>query len=220
MNKLYLWFLLYLLVPGFAQGQFNYKPGYVVTLKGDTLRGFIDYKGWDLNPNAIKFKMSKKDKAKRLTVNDISYFSISNLARFERYIGPISMDNTNMDHMIEYRDTSYKIDTVFIEILQKGKNLTLYSYSDAIKTRFYIGERPDFAPLELVYRLYYDLDHVDYNANKGRTVNENTYMKQLFALATKYNAVTDDLMKNLSYYGYKEYYLTRVVKLINATADK
>jgi len=207
--------LAVLLLPAFVSAQSNYKPGYVVTVKGDTLKGFINHKGWDLNPRAIKFKKTLKDEAIKLSVGDIVSFSVGKVARYQRYIGPISMDNVSEDHMIQFRDTSYRVDTVFLEVLQKGKNIALYAYSDAIKSRFFIGENPDYTPLELVYRLYYDVDHADFETQKGRTVNENIYMKQLFALAIKYNADSPALMRELNYYGYKDYYLVQVVKMIN-----
>jgi len=207
--------LAILLLPVLAAAQSNYKAGYVITVKGDTIKGFINYKGWDLNPRVIKFKKTLKEDAIKFSVSDISYFSVGKVARYQRYIGLISMDNVSEDHMIEFRDTSYKADTVFLEILQKGKNIALYSFSDAIKSRFFVGENPDYAPVELVYRLYYDLDHADFETEKGRTVNENTYMKQLFAFAVKYNADSPALMRELNYYGYKDYYLVQVVKMIN-----
>lgn len=41
----YLYFVsLILILPAFSFAQSNYKAGYVVTTKGDTLRGFINYK--------------------------------------------------------------------------------------------------------------------------------------------------------------------------------
>src|SRR5579872_1673692 len=207
--------LAVIVLPAFAWAQSNYKPGYVVTVKGDTLRGFINYRGWDLTPRVISFKNSLKENAVKFSARDIVYFSVGKVARYQRYIGLISMDNVSEDHMIEFRDTSYRVDTVFLEVLQKGKNIALYSYSDAIKSRFFVGENPDYAPVELVYRLYYDMDHADFETQKGRTVNENTYMKQLFAFAVKYHADSPALMRELNYYGYKDYYLVQVVKMIN-----
>ncbi|MFI5162805.1 MAG: hypothetical protein ACHQHN_16105, partial [Sphingobacteriales bacterium] len=187
----------------------------VVTVKGDTLRGFINQKGWDINPGVISFKSSPKANVMKFSVGDITYFSVGKDARYQRYVGLISMDNVSEDHMIEYRDTTYKVDSVFLEVLQKGKNIALYGYSDALKPRFFVGEYPDYAPVELVYRLYYNPDQADFEKQKGRTVNENTFMKQLFTLATKYNVVSEKLMKEISYYGYKEYYLVQVSKMIN-----
>ena len=52
-NKLVLFFLLF---PFFTNAQSNYKPGYLVTIKGDTLHGLIDYRQWDNNPGAVAFK--------------------------------------------------------------------------------------------------------------------------------------------------------------------
>ena len=44
------------LLPLLSIAQANYKSGYVVTLKGDTLRGYINYKEWGRNPKDIDFK--------------------------------------------------------------------------------------------------------------------------------------------------------------------
>ncbi len=139
-----------LLLPLTSNAQSNYKPGYAVTLKGDTLRGYIDNKDWDINPASINFKTSSTDNhTQKFTVSSISFFTVENMS-FEKYAGPVSTDITDINRIANGRDTSYRIDTVFLRILQKGKNVALYSYSDDIKTRFYIGEKPDYAPVELV----------------------------------------------------------------------
>ena len=39
--------------------QKNIKPGYIILLKGDTVKGFIDYRSWAKNPEVITF--SKTD---------------------------------------------------------------------------------------------------------------------------------------------------------------
>lgn len=46
----------FLLLPACAFGQQNYQPAKVTTLAGDTLRGFINYRGWDRNPRVVSFK--------------------------------------------------------------------------------------------------------------------------------------------------------------------
>jgi hypothetical protein len=56
----------------------------------------------------------------------------------------------------------------------------------------FISERPDFAPVELIYRIYNNYG-AETNEQKGSTVNENTYMRQLFALANKYEVMDDGL---------------------------
>lgn len=202
------------LLPFLSLAQSNYKPGYVVNLKGDTLRGFIDYRGWDTNPDVIKFKQAQTGTVESLTVNEISFFSVDKIGSYKKYTGTISMDNANENHVLEFRDTSFKIASVFLKVLQKGKNIALYSYSDALKTRLFVGDQPGYQPVELVYRLYYDMEAVKIFEH-GRTVNENTYMSQLYNLATKYNAVSTALQRDIEDSGYREYYVLQVVKKIN-----
>jgi hypothetical protein len=203
------------LLPLFSTAQSDYKTGYVVTLKGDTLRGFIDFQGWDSNPAAISFERAIGAPTKQtFTVNDISLFNITGLAVYKKFTCSISMDITEPSHIAEGRDTSFKVETVFLKVLQNGKNLALYSYADNLKTRFYIGEAPGYTPTELIYRLYFDLAATNI---AGRTVNENTYQKQLFALAIKYNALNDKLTALLenSFASYSKGYLLPIISGIN-----
>ncbi|MDB4905050.1 MAG: hypothetical protein JWQ63_4331 [Mucilaginibacter sp.] len=202
------------LLPLFSLAQSNYKPGYLITLKGDTLRGFIDYQEWDSNPTAISFKTAISDrKPQSFTISNISFFNVAELATYQKYICPVSMDETNTARLSSGRDTSYKIDTVFLKILQKGKNVALYSYSDGFKTRFYISEAPDYVPTELIYRIY---DDTGISANKeGNTVIENTYLKQLFAIANKHNALDDDLSRTFETASYSQPDLLTIVSRIN-----
>ncbi|WP_295799768.1 hypothetical protein [Mucilaginibacter sp.] len=207
-------FLFIAALPLLATAQSNYKPGYVINLKGDTLRGFIDYRGWDTNPDVIKFKQAQTSTVERLTVNEINFFSLDKVVSYKKYTGTLSMDNANPDNVQENRDTTFKIASVFLKVLQKGKNVALYSYSDNIKTRLFIGDQPNYQPAELVYRLYYDMEAVKIFEH-GRTVNENTYMSQLYTLAAKYNAVSTALQRDIEDSAYREYYVLQIVKKIN-----
>jgi len=208
-------FLFVSLLPLSSFAQSNFKPGYVITLKGDTVRGLIDFQAWDSNPVAISFKQAIGERTKRsFTVNDINFFSITGQAAYKKFNCSISMDITDPSHIAEGRDTSFKVETVFLKILQSGENLALYSYTDNLKMRFYIGEAPNYTPTELIYRSYFDLTATN---NPGRTVNENTYQKQLFALAIKYNALDDKLTALLenSFASYSRGDLLPIVSRIN-----
>jgi hypothetical protein len=209
LNKLLFIFFLFPLI---SAAQSNYRPGYVVNIKGDTIRGFIDYQAWDANPTAISFKSAISDRDKKTyTLNDISLFNVTGLATYKKYTCNISTDQTNTDHLGEGRDTSFKTETVLLKVLQQGKNLTLYSYADDVKPRFYIGEAPDYTPTELAFRLYYDLA-----AEHGaRIVNENTYQKQLFALANKYNVMDNKLTGLFQNTNYDSHDLLAIVSSIN-----
>jgi hypothetical protein len=205
-NKL---LLALFLLPFFSIAQSNYKLGSVVTLKGDTLHGFIDYRAWGSNPTAISFKYSVSDPKPRIfTIGNISFFNVSGMATYQKFTCAVSMDETNTARL-STRDISYKIDTVFLKILQKGKNAALYSYTDGLKTRLYISEAPNYIPTELIFRIYENAD-----AN-GATVNENTYLKQLFAIANKYNALDSDLIRTLQTANYSQSDLLPIVSKIN-----
>lgn len=211
MKHFYRVLLALFILPALSYAQSNYQQGNVVTLKGDTLHGYIDNKDWDSNPTAINFKSAITDKnPQKFTVNNISFFSVGGLS-FKKYAGPISTDIININKLSEGRDTSFRIDTVFLQILQKGKNVAIYSYSDDVRTRFYIGEKPDYNPAELVYRIYYDNN----GTSDRRTVYENTYLKQLYSIANKYGVLDDDLESFIQKASYSKDDLMSIVSRIN-----
>jgi hypothetical protein len=208
--------LLFFLLPVFSWAQSNYESGYVVTLKGDTLHGFIKFNGWENNPAVIFFKPNPTSNATKFTPKDIKYINIKVdfLVEYQKYEGPISTDNTDINNLNRERDSSFRMDDVFLKVLQKGDKVTLLSYSDDFKTRFFIQDRPDQIPKELVYRLYYNPDH----DVTGTTVNENTYMKQLFAQAEKNNLMTDALLWDIQHSNYNELDILKIVSKINGVS--
>jgi hypothetical protein len=202
-----------LLFPLFSLAQTNYKPGYVVTLKGDTLRGFIDYREWDSNPDLINFKPAINEKNRKLTPDDITFFNVNNLDSYVKYAGPVTMDATDPNHVGSGRDTSSKMAAIFLKVLQKGDRVTLYSYTDDIKTRFYIKEYADQNPVELIYRTYYD--NSASNPNNGSSIDENTYLKQLLALGQKYNVLNDSFQWDIDHSFYNKGSILKMTSLIN-----
>jgi hypothetical protein len=210
-------FAVLFLLPLFSAAQSNYRAGYIVNSKGDTVKGFIDYQAWDNNPTSIAFKSTPADRDKKtFSMGSMRAFGVNGIASYEKFLCKISTDITDNRRVIEGRDTSFRIDSVFLKVLQRGKNLALYAYNDGLKSRFYIGEAPDYKPLELVYRLY-----IDASNSSGNTVNENTYQKQLFALANKYNALDDKTTALLEdqFLAYRESDLLKIVSRINNISD-
>jgi hypothetical protein len=211
--------LLLVLCPLFSWAQSNYKSGFVVTAKGDTVRGFIDYQGWDSNPTSINFKTATSDhNDQKFTLNDISFFSVDGITAYQKFAVSISMDETNTSHLVAGRDTGYRNAEVFLQVLQKGKNVVLYSYQDDLKLRFYLGETPSFTPAELEYRVY-DVGGattlVKGGVVIGNTVYENVYLKTLFALVNKYSAMDDNLNRTFQSASYKKDDILLIVSKIN-----
>lgn len=215
MKHFYKSLLVLLLLPLFSLAQSNYKPGYIITLKGDTVRGFVNYREWNANPNSIEFKAANAVNGKKYLPAEIRFFSIDGQESYRQYTGPVSMDYTDVGHMSNSRDTSFRTETVFLKVLQKGSKLALYSFADDIKLRFFIAELPGYTPIELEYKLYFNYDAAAANGQKEATVNENTYMRQLFALANKYQGLSDDTQWQIEHAGYNKDDLLKIVSKIN-----
>ena len=204
------------MVPAVSLAQSNYKPGYAINLKGDTLHGFIDYREWNSSPTKINFKYALNDQSRKLTVTDIRFFSVAGLESYQRYVGPITMDNPSQVNAV--KDTSFKIVTVFVKILQDGSRVTFYSYTDEVKTRFFIKEKQDLIPQELIYRVYNRPEDPSANDYKYTTVKENAYFKQLFILAGKYNVLNDTLKNDIVRSDFYQQNLLEIVSKINGVS--
>jgi len=120
------------------------------------------------------------------------------------------MNDINVNTLTTERDTTFKMDTIYLKVLRKDKRLSLYSYDDPLKTRFFITDGQS-APVELMYRIYLKNDV----SNGNNTKNEDTYKKQFIALAIKYGKLDDKLMRRLDKIDYSEKYMTEMVDKIN-----
>jgi len=206
MKKLFKLTLALLVMPFALLAQSNYKPGYIVTPKGDTVKGFVDYREWDANPEAITFRKTTDGQSMKYGINDIAAFGVDKLETFVRYTGKISTNAVAADKVgtdaEAAGDTSSKVATVFLKVVEKGPIITLYSYKDDIKIRFYVGTAPGYIPAELIYRL-------------TRTNTERTYQKQLSAIAFTNNELNDGLIAIIARSEYSEDNILDIVSRIN-----
>lgn len=208
MKKQY--FVLLLLAPLFTIAQSNYKPGYIIDFKGDTAKGFIDYKEWDQNPKNIKFKANfTNSDTKKLNITDIKAFSVTGFEYYERYVVRTSMDYVDIPHVTTGIDTTTKMDTVFLRVLQKGKNVTLYSYTDHIKARFYIKDNSSVVPEELIYRVYRNPE------NLGTLITKNNYVGQLTILVHNLGLDSAKVANLIVQQNYTESDMVSIVSKIN-----
>lgn len=199
--------ILFTLFPLLSKAQSNYKPGYIITSKGDTLRGFIDYQDWEGSPKLFRFKTNISAEMRRFTINDVNYAEITQLNAYQKFRIAISTDITDIQHLESFRDTSFRTDVVFLKILQKGKNVTLYSFTDDLKTRFYIKEtNAEKTPYELTYRIY---------QSDAKTLNDKVYVKQLLDLATEFNHNNEMVANNIEHTGYNQNDILKIVSDLN-----
>ena len=114
------------LLPTLAFGQKNFQPARVTTLAGDTLRGFIDYKGWDKNPHSIVFKPDLQAPSQTFRPLDIKGFRVSG----EQYVGSAVMVDTsptNLDALTVSPTPVLRTDTTFLRAVVTGSR-SLYRY--------------------------------------------------------------------------------------------
>src|SRR5258708_35898015 len=136
MKHIYI-FTFLLLIPFFSIAQSKYKPGYVVTLKGDTLHGFIDYHEWDKNPKDIRFKKElNTENAESFSVENSMAFALIGFEYYEKYKVSVSLDRIEVERLSNGVDTSTMMSNVFLKRIIKGNNINLYEYKDDIKNRF------------------------------------------------------------------------------------
>ncbi|WP_121809426.1 hypothetical protein [Mucilaginibacter kameinonensis] len=210
MKPKYLLISLLILFPFILQAQSNFKPGYVITINGQTIQGFINEKEWDTNPAIITFKTALSGaEVKNYTPNNISYFEITNSVAYQRYSGFISTDETNTAKLSTGRDSSKKQDVVFLKLQQKGPNVSLYSYNDAIKMRYFITDNKAGKTAELIFRQYF-LPEMS-----TTTHSENEYVPQLYDLAAKYNPGSAELKRLIENARYSLSDLKKVSQQIN-----
>jgi hypothetical protein len=208
--------LLLLLLPTLSIAQTNYKQGFVVTTEGDTLRGFIDYKEWDLTPIIISFRTSANSgTVQSFNPGNSSYFEVTGMEAYRSYEGTITMDKVDKDNLSYVRaDTSVRNDRVFLRKLQGGATVTLYSYKDDIKQRFFILENGESNPQELIYKRYLQA------TNNAKVVERRFYVGQLLNVARHQSILTDKLQREIEAAAYKEQDLLRVVSKLNGRSDE
>jgi hypothetical protein len=133
-----------------SRGQKNFLPGYVVTVNGDTLRGFVDYRNWEQSPRSIDFKGASGSRTS-YSCGLIQSFSVAD----ERYVSAIvetEVSRVNTKAIDHSPDLIFQTDTAFIQTIVGGEK-SLYFHKNAFgKEQFYIrqGERFEL----LIYKKY------------------------------------------------------------------
>ena len=194
-----------------VKAQSNYKLGYVIGIKGDTTKGFIDYQEWNDNPTYIRFKESYGSKIITIKPDELQFFDITGLDSYQHYYGPVSMDRRDQVERND-RDTSNIIKHVLLKVLQRGPNIILYSFNDEVKQRFFIRETNGDSPIrELIYKVYFKNDV---------SVTDKMFIQQLFAEADKFKLNDTKAISRLENAEYNLVDITKTITSINHFSDK
>lgn len=208
--------LLFLLLSSLSYAQTNFKEGFVVTTSEDTLRGFIDYKEWDINPGSISFRASANGGTiQEFNPSNASYFEITGMETFQSYEGPITMNRVDKDNLwYERADTTVMISRIFLRKLQDGPHAALYAYKDGLKTRFFLLEKGENKPKELLYKRYL------LATNNAKVVEQRYYVGQLLNVARHHDILSDKLQREIEAAAYKDQDLLRIVSRLNGLSEE
>ncbi|MBS7566557.1 hypothetical protein KHS38_19285 [Mucilaginibacter sp. Bleaf8] len=190
-----------------TRAQSNYKSGYVITTKGDTLNGFIDYREWKTTPKFIEFKQAASSRElTRFYPGMLQAFEVSGMDHYITYIGRVSADKNIFPDLPSNLDTTTVQDTLFLEVTYAGSPVSLLKQQDDVKIRYFIKEH-NAAPVELPYHQYY----VD-----GNNLGEQTpYRSILRAIAGKYRGGDIGIHKTVNRTEFTESDLYKAARLIN-----
>ena len=185
---------LLMAIPFLTFAQSGYKPGYVVTNQGDTLKGHIEHKERNINPSKFNFKPSAGGQAQEYALDDALAYGIDDVEAYERHLVSISQGKEQLSELSVGIDTTSKTDMVFLKVLQKGKNMSLYAFQDLIKKRFYILPYDKTTPEELIRSKYLS------RANNSTAMVDNKYLRQFSLIESNlYTTTNPHQFKDLRY---------------------
>jgi hypothetical protein len=118
------------------------------------------------------------------------------------------MDPVNYSAIV--LDVAPRTDTVFLRVFQFGKNISMFSYIDNLKVRYYIMESDSDTPVELELKLKIWRDIY----SRWNTKIFEGYKNQLTNLAIKYKVITSKLKWDIDHATYGDG-IVKIVSIIN-----
>ena len=180
------YFTLFFIIVSFSvrvsYAQVNYKDATIVNLNGDSIKGYIDYKNWEINPLQIKFKKDLSALNEVFTPEDILSFEVEK----EKYISATVEVSYSSSDVNRITDNSPKpetmVETVFIKSLVEGDK-SLYSYKNiSSEGNFYIKNNGKFELL--IYKKYIDTASYKILENLNYRNQLYTYLEYPLSLQT------------------------------------
>ena len=185
---------VFTLITANAIAQSNFKGGYIINLRGDTLKGFINYKYRQQTAETIEFKnTSASTEIKTLKPEDIRAFYVSPGTTCISYSGPLSTNKNHYPDNDVEKDTTTIVGSVFLQQLLTGANTSLFTNTDQKKTHYFYQEK-NSKPIELIYYEF---------ASSGQQLTTiRSFVAQLTILFNKYNGYNNnklDLLQNVKF---------------------
>ncbi|HEX8609102.1 MAG TPA: hypothetical protein VF679_10730 [Pedobacter sp.] len=200
---------LLLAIPMLSMGQSNYQKGYIVNNTMDTVKGYIDYKPKVNTVPSVGFRQDLNSQTQTFNPGNAKGYGIDGASSFESFYVRISNGPTKTEGLKVGMDTSSRRATVFLKVLQRGPNVTIYSYTDEIKERFYIKGNSSSEPYELIRTRYIEAN------NSSKVVGADRYKGQLLFEMRSHNAGNEFFESDFDDLAYSEMEMIKVGAMIN-----
>lgn len=154
-----------------ANCQNSLRPGFVVTLTGDTLFGGIELKQSDINPVNIIFVSHEKSEPKRYHPLEIKAFGVND----ENYTGAIiqtEISPRSTNELTDFATLQLVADTVFLQRLVQGEKSLFTATNNFGNQNFYIYQNEGFELL--IYKKYLSTEN-----GQSRVSQNNRFIGQL-----------------------------------------
>ena len=148
MRKILLILTVLFLAPKIIIGQANYIKGGIITLKKDTIQGFVDDQEWIKSPVKVGFKSVLTQKEQIFQSSEIMGFFVSSsgdnyvskTVEYEKLRRDIA--KTYFGSMTQYftREKDMKTQSAFLRVISSGK-MSLYQFADDDKELYYFLEQ-------------------------------------------------------------------------------
>lgn len=174
----------------FSYSQKHYIPGYIINSNGDTTKGFIDYKKWDVNPERISFCEELQGEVKSYSPSEIIEFGVDKNI-YVNGIVQFEVLTSNTSELLYEPEMRLQSDTVFLQVIILGPKSLYYFKPPIGNENFYIKQDSLFELL--VYRKY--LKSINGDLKKAEN---KRYINQLALYLNNCPSINQKI-KNLSY---------------------
>lgn len=190
----------FLLFSNLLEAQENFIPGYVIAKNNDTIKGYVDYRGWERNPDRINFKKRLDSNIQQFSPIDISGFFVNHelykSGIVEVEISPIKITPTELDKIKFNTQTNIVLDTTFLFTVFDGEKSLYYYKNKEGRDNFYIEKNSNYELL--IYKKYLkDQDGSTVIAENNKYIGQLIiYINNCESIIQKINA-TSYTMKSL-----------------------
>jgi Outer membrane protein beta-barrel domain len=188
--KNYTLILLFTLIQQTVFCQENYVKGFIISVKGDTIKGLINYKDWEKNPDKIVFKNLNSEVSKIVKPSDIQAFGVE-ANNYESAVVQMEISSINTNELTQSKDLVFETDTVFLETVVRGKKSLYALRNGKVRPQFYIKNNDAYELL--IYKKYL----ADVGGQK-LTKENLTYQSQVLMYLDEMNSIQSKL-KSVSY---------------------